>query len=257
MKNRYNYYIIACVFLLLIALLSIGVFVLCWNGSHISTIMADWGSFADYISGIPLSIITIIIIIVTYKEQKDSNRTIRFESSFFCLYSSVKSKETKVINETYLKIKYHFDNVNDNLELSRNECILLLSYYWNLHKEELSYKELSTTLLYLIKTNLITQKDKQHYLYILYSNLSDKDYLCFLSYICNLYYIENRSDFLCNNLLFQFNSLDAFQKQIVNINSNQNVKLQRYDFYEDYGYNREKQESENYKQTLRYLLKQQ
>jgi hypothetical protein len=255
MKNKYNYYIIACVFLLLIAFASIGVFVLCWNGSHISTIMADWGSFADYISGIPLSIITIIIIIVTYKEQKDSNRTIRFESSFFCLYSSENSRETKVINQTYSKIKSHFDNVNDNLELNRNECVLLLSFYWNLHKEELNYKNLSTTLLYLIKTNLIEEKDKQHYLYILYSNLSDKDYLCFLSYLCNLYYIENRSDFLCNNLLFQFHSLDTFQEQIVNIISNQNVKLQRFDIYEDYGY--KEQESEYYKQTLRYLLKQQ
>lgn len=244
-------------FLGVLFIISILIFIYQWFGTSLSDSIADWGSFADYFSGIPLSIITIIIIIVTYKEQKDSNRTIRFESSFFCLYSSENSRETKVINQTYSKIKSHFDNVNDNLELNRNECVLLLSHYWNLHKEELSYKNLSTTLLYLIKTNLIAEKDKQHYLYILYSNLSDKDYLCFLSYLCNLYYIENRSDFLCNNLLFQFHSLDAFQEQIVNIISNQNVKLQRFDLYEDYGYREQENKFENYKQTLKYLLKKQ
>lgn len=244
-------------FLGVLFIISILIFIYQWFGTSLSDNIADWGSFADYFSGIPLSIITIIIIIVTYKEQKDSNRTIRFESSFFCLYSSENLRETKVINQTYSKIKSHFDNVNDNLELNRNECVLLLSHYWNLHKEELSYKNLSTTLLYLIKTNLIAEKDKQHYLYILYSNLSDKDYLCFLSYLCNLYYIENRSDFLCNNLLFQFHSLDAFQEQIVNIISNQNVKLQRFDLYEDYGYREQENKFENYKQTLKYLLKKQ
>ena len=244
-------------FLGVLFIISILIFIYQWFGTSLSDNIADWGSFADYFCGIPLSIITIIIIIVTYKEQKDSNRTIRFESSFFCLYSSENLRETKVINQTYSKIKSHFDNVNDNLELNRNECVLLLSHYWNLHKEELSYKNLSTTLLYLIKTNLIAEKDKQHYLYILYSNLSDKDYLCFLSYLCNLYYIENRSDFLCNNLLFQFHSLDAFQEQIVNIISNQNVKLQRFDLYEDYGYREQENKFENYKQTLKYLLKKQ
>ena len=242
-------------FLVVLFIISILIFIYKWFGTSLSDSISDWGSFADYFSGIPLSIITIIIIVVTYKEQKDSNRTIRFESSFFCLYSSVKSKETKVINETYLKIKYHFDNVNDNLELSRDECVLLLSHYWNLHKGELSYKDLSATLLYLIKTHLIAEKDKQHYLNILYSNISGEDYICFLAYLCRRFYIENRSDFLCNNLLFQFHSLDAFQEQIVNIISNQNVKLQRFDLYEEYGYREQEQESENYKQTLKYLLK--
>ena len=60
MKNKCNFYKIACGFLAFIALISIGVFVLYWKDSHISFIMSDWGSFADYISGIPLSIITIL-----------------------------------------------------------------------------------------------------------------------------------------------------------------------------------------------------
>jgi len=55
--------------------------------------------------------------------------------------------------------------------------------------------------------------------------------------------------------MFQFHSLDAFQEQIVNIISNQNVKLQKFDLDEDYGYREQEQESENYKQTLKYLLK--
>lgn len=253
MKNKCNFYKIACGFLALIALISIGVFVLYWKDSHISFIMSDWGSFADYISGIPLSIITILFVIATYKEQKDSNKIIQFESSFFYLCSSVKIGDSKT---SYKKIHYHFDNISDKLEINKNECILLLSNYWMLHKDKLDYRTLSTSLLYLIKTNLIEEKEKRHYLNILYSNISGEDYICFLAYLCHRFYIEKRTEFLCHNLSFHFTNLDEFQKQIVNIlsSSENEVQLLNISVKEDYGFYLKEQETENYKQTLNRLL---
>ena len=76
--------------LLLTTMLSIVVFLCYWLGTRFSTNISDWGSFADYISGIPLSIITLLLVVETYRNQKEYNKIIQFENVFFKMYLSVK-----------------------------------------------------------------------------------------------------------------------------------------------------------------------
>ena len=141
--------------------------------------------------------------------------------------------------------------------MKKNECILLLSRYWILHKGSLDYEVLSRVLFYLIKTDLISENVKRNYLYILYSNLSCKSYFCFLSYLCYKFYIDKRTDYLTSPLLFKFNNIDKFEEKICLILTSEDEKIQLLDINndEDFGVYKEERMKEFYKETLCRLLK--
>lgn len=101
----------------------------------ISTDTETWGAFADYMN-LSVSILSIYLIYVTYKEQSNSNKIGRFEErykTFVHIFIDLVNKERSLINETYTRLCKHFDGVmpDDDPVGTAEENSKILTYYYS------------------------------------------------------------------------------------------------------------------------------
>lgn len=76
--------------IVIILLLTIGMYVYTFGGNGLSTILSDWGTFGDYMGGTIGSVLgfaSIVVVCYTFIEQNNSQILQQFESTFFNLLS--------------------------------------------------------------------------------------------------------------------------------------------------------------------------
>ena len=76
---------------------------------------SDWGAWGSYI-GIGVSILSVSLIYITYKEQQESNRIGRYEEHLYIsLRTSIElfEKRKNVIDSIFSKVENHFRNPFD------------------------------------------------------------------------------------------------------------------------------------------------
>lgn len=90
---------------------------------------SDWGAWGSYV-GIGVSILSVSLIYITYKEQQESNRIGRFEEHFHISLRTLIElfeKRKNVIDSIFNKVENHFRNPFDPLtdyEQSKVQTIL-------------------------------------------------------------------------------------------------------------------------------------
>ena len=103
-------------------------------GYSLSNESTDWGAFGSYIA-IGISIISISLIYITYKEQREANRIIRFENHLETLIKTLQGlmgKDKLMIEDYYSKFSKHFlISFYDLSECQRDIEMDILQFYHN------------------------------------------------------------------------------------------------------------------------------
>lgn len=98
--------VLSTVFIIIIVV----VYVTCFYDAPLSDKTSDWGAFGSYV-GIGISAISVALIYVTYNEQRQSNRIIRFEQQMRFMFdrlSVLLERNKNGIEEDAKKIEQHF-----------------------------------------------------------------------------------------------------------------------------------------------------
>ena len=95
---------------------------------------SDWGAWGSYV-GIGISILSVSLIYITYKEQQESNRIGRFEEHFhISLRTSIElfEKRKNVIDSIFSKVENHVRNPFDPLtDYEQSKVQNILGYYYS------------------------------------------------------------------------------------------------------------------------------
>ena len=101
--------------LLAFVLLQLAVYLIRFNGS-LSSDSADWSAFSTYF-GLSFSVLSVLLVYLTYRSQRRMSAVLQFESIFFqwhqqhrAIYKSQKSKIKKFSNEVVMKFLKEHDN---------------------------------------------------------------------------------------------------------------------------------------------------
>lgn len=105
-----------------------------FKGTSLSDNTSDWGAWGSYV-GIGVSILSVSLIYITYKEQQKSNRIGRFEEHFhISLRTSMElfEKRRNVIGSIFSKVENHFRNSFDPLmDYEQSKVQKILGYYYS------------------------------------------------------------------------------------------------------------------------------
>lgn len=95
---------------------------------------SDWGAWGSYV-GIGISILSVSLIYITYKEQQESNRIGRFEEHFHISLRTLNElfeKRKDVIDSIFSKVENHFRNPFDPLtDYEQSKVQKILGYYYS------------------------------------------------------------------------------------------------------------------------------
>lgn len=100
-----------------IAVVLIAFYAVHFYNAPLSDETSDWGAWGSYV-GIGISILSVSLIYITYKEQQESNQIGRFEEHFhISLRTSMElfEKRKNVIDSIFTKVEKHFRNSFDPL----------------------------------------------------------------------------------------------------------------------------------------------
>lgn len=139
-------------------------------GIPLSDKTSDWGAWGSYVN-IGISLISIYLIYVTYKEQRNSNKISRFEERYKTAIQTLNDligKEQSLIYESYDDICEHFKSAfskEPSGSIEENCKILTLYYSCALfEKQELlddGFRYLNLVIDNLHKSIEITDEEKQ------------------------------------------------------------------------------------------------
>ena len=131
---------------------------------------SDWGAWGSYV-GIGISILSVSLIYITYKEQQESNRIGRFEEHFhISLRTSIEllEKRKNVIDSIFSKVENHFRNPFDPLtDYEQSKVQNILGYYYSSAvidcREECEeiFRYLFSFLLSIKNNNMLDDKEKE------------------------------------------------------------------------------------------------
>ena len=238
-----------------ITVLLLGVFFWQFHDSPLSDHVSDWGSFGDYIA-ICISLVSVVLIYQTYREQVESNKFIRFENTYWNLRKQLGYDSECHLGNLKKMIEGHF--VTENY-IDMNKFICLLNYYWGVHVHQYNMPfpfldHLKNLSLFVISTNLLKKENKDIYLSLTYDCLKSDELFCFICYLSHYAYCHKSVSILRNekvtNLFIkigtELNILDSNQAQ-------KNINLLEYHLDEDFCYNAAKHIKEKYIETLKRL----
>lgn len=164
--KQYAFFIVG----IAIALTLIAFYAVHFYNVPLSDNTSDWGAWGSYI-GIGVSILSVSLIYITYKEQQDSNRIGRFEEHFhISLKTLIELFEIRknVIDSIFNKVKFHFRNPFDPLidyEQSKVQTILKIYYssaVMDCQEEcEEIFQYLFSFLLSIKDNNMLDNKEKE------------------------------------------------------------------------------------------------
>lgn len=205
--------------------------------------------FDSGIISIGISVLSIILVFCTYKEQRWTNMITQFESAFWILRDAIDTGNLSAISRD---IANHFHGSLS--DINRNQCVFLLCYYWRIHSVNKVNKvdSVYSIVYYTLTDTRISSEEKKRYMELLYRFISEDDYFCLLSYICHLAYLKQ--DKCCIDMIIAFphNDLKGNRLEIYNklTNKAEDVEFNSYD--EFYGYY--ENATESYKETLNKFL---
>lgn len=117
-----------------IAVVLIAFYAVHFYNASLSDKTSDWGAWGSYV-GIGVSILSVFLIYITYKEQQDCNRIGRFEEHFhISLRTSIElfEKRKNVIDYIFSKVENHFRNPFDSLmDYEQAKVQNILGYYYS------------------------------------------------------------------------------------------------------------------------------
>ena len=141
-----------------------------FKGTPLSDSTSDWGAWGSYV-GIGVSILSVFLIYITYKEQQESNRIRRFEEHFhISLRTSMElfEKRKNVIDSIFNKVENHFRNSFDPLmDYEQSKVQNILGYYYSSAvidcREECEeiFRYLFSFLLSIKNNNMLDDKEKE------------------------------------------------------------------------------------------------
>lgn len=166
--NKINYFLPIIGLVIAISLLLIYSFH--FKGTPLSDSTSDWGAWGSYV-GIGVSILSVFLIYITYKEQQESNRIGRFEEHFhISLRTSMElvEKRKNVIDSIFSKVENHFRNSFDPLmDYEQSKVQNILGYYYSSAvidcREECEeiFRYLFSFLLSIKNNNMLDDKEKE------------------------------------------------------------------------------------------------
>lgn len=250
------------VFVTFIIILFLGIFVFQFCERSLSEDIADWGSFGDYIGGVILSLISILLIYKTYQEQKYANIIIKLENRFWNLKNRIKltDEELTSVNSVSNEIIDHFLLDAHRLKLTNKEFIALLNYYWTLHIRDKDvfrsqyFEKIQNLVSIVVNNTMIKRQDKEGTLSALFADMTDNEIFCFLSYLAS--YSYRKRDYI----LFSYNAVfdllircDNLCGHVCEINNDEVTYVRLY-IENDYGYDEHQWRKESYIQTLNRVI---
>lgn len=106
------------------------------NFSHapLSDNTSDWGAWGSYVN-VGISLISISVIYITYKEQQQSNKIARFEEHYHVALKTAGElfeRKKEIIKDSYNRIENHFRNSFDPLtDYTQSNTKKVLGYYYS------------------------------------------------------------------------------------------------------------------------------
>ena len=231
------------------------IFILKFYSYPLSDDISDWGSFGDYMM-IIISIISIVLIYQTYAEQRDTNKLICFENTYWNLRKELVHISDGNLNIIVNGIKAHFSK-DKNINL--NQFICLLAHYWSLHVRQYNTPDFSFDYFrklcqYIVETSLIDKEKKNVYLDLLYKWFKANELFCFICYLSHYSYCNKNVSILeFQATVDLFNDVNLNLGILVPDSLIGNTQLLKYKCNEDFGYNDSEYIKETYVETLSRL----
>lgn len=164
--KRYAFVIVG----IAIAVVLIAFYAVHFYNASLSDKTSDWGAWGSYI-GIGISIMSVSLIYITYKEQQESNRIGRFEEHFhISLRTSIElfEKRKNVIDSIFSKVENHFRNPFDPLtDYEQSKVQTILGNFYSLAvmncREECEeiFRYLFSVLLSIKNNSMLDNKEKE------------------------------------------------------------------------------------------------
>lgn len=249
-------------FVAFVAIFFLGIFVFQFYKSSLSGNIADWGSFGDYIGGIILSLISILLIYKTYQEQKYANIITQFENRFWNLKNGIKltDEELTSVDSVAKKIIDHFQRDEYKRKLKNKEFAALLGYYWwlHIHDKDVFYSQyfvkIENLISVVVNSSMVKKQDKESSLSALFIDMTDNEMFCLLSYLASYSYRK------CDYSLFSYEAIFDLLIRCNNLcghvceNNNDKVTSLKLHIESDFGYYDSDRKEEPYTQTLNRVI---
>lgn len=186
--------------------MSTALFLYKFADSELSDKMTDWGSFGDYIV-FPMTLLTIILLLLTFWEQKRTNDINQFETTFWRLYDKI---ELNNIDDVFTSIRKHFGNNALSTDIGKSEYALLLQYYWGIATLGINtgIETLFNVVNFVLTDERINNKDKAKYISIVYSQILERDFFCLICFVLWLHYNKQYSKLIHDPLFLSFQNLN-------------------------------------------------
>jgi len=117
-----------------VAIVPLVVYVIWFWGIGLSDNTTDWGAFGNYVA-ICLSVLSISLIYITYREQRKSNEITRAEQHIATMRNTLGAlyeKNQSRIESIYLKISEHFnESFYDLSEYEYEKIVKVCKYYYS------------------------------------------------------------------------------------------------------------------------------
>lgn len=215
-NTKSNKCIIAVI--ILIAIVLIVPYTICFRGYPISHSTSEWGAFSDYLS-LGIGILSVILIYITYAEQQKANRISLFEQHLGVITSTIKilnEENEPLISSVYGKFCNHFqESIADFSDMNVEYIKGVFTYYYSLALDETTH-DLSSYFQYVSSGLNFIVKEKY---------LPCKDLEGRLSEMCCLIPESSRVLYLCWTLLKNDNSwIEFFKEGLWNV-TNPNLSL--------------------------------
>lgn len=191
--KRYGFIIISAIitFVLIVA------YMIKFRNAPLSDNTSDWGAWGSYVAT-GISVLSIALLYITYKEQQESNRIGRFEEHYkisLQTLSEIFEKRKEQIDAVFQVVERHFRNTFDPLtDYEQSKVQTLLGYYYSSAvidtQEECDeiFRYLYSTLIYINKDGVMSSQDKNQCITEMSCLLPEEGRLLFLCWGCHLGY---------------------------------------------------------------------
>lgn len=243
-------------------ILSVVFFVFQFHDNAFSDNISDWGSFGDYIGGIILSLISILLIYKTYQEQKYANIITQFENRFWNLKNGIKltDEELASVNSVAQEIMDHFLRDDQRRKLTNKEFVALLGYYWKVHIRDKDsfcsqyFEKIQKLISIVTNSSMVKKQDKESCLTSLFIDMTDNEIFCSLSYLAFYSYQKSNCSLFSYDAIFDLLIKCDHLCEHVCVNNNDKVICLKLHIESDYGYDEHKRMAESYTQTLNRVI---
>jgi len=174
------------------AAIILGSFWLVFRDQDISDNISDWSYFGAYVGGC-FSIVSVILIYLTFREQSKIAYQTRFESVFFDMLRTLRELKTKEISGAFSdlqgKITLHFNSSFTPEDINIKEGKETIAYYFQLHNEydEIHhyFRFLYHVIMYVCKDNVLDYNEKERYIALIQAQMSNEELLIVLFNVVN------------------------------------------------------------------------